>query len=144
LATLALDGSGEVRQPGRGATAIRYLDLPFLLVALVVFIAADLPMLGYAVVAGVWLVQLAIEIWARRRTQKELDQGNRRGAMGWVAATGLGRVYIVTTAVLLVGLLGSREDGLAAAVLGLVLFTVHFACRFAANAIEGTPAGSTK
>ena len=37
--------------------------------------------------------------------------------MGWVAATTLGRVWMVALAVLLVGLLVEREAGLAAAVL---------------------------
>ena len=39
----------------------------------------------------------------------------------------LGRVWLVALAVLLVGLLGDREDGLAAAVLCLALVTVHLA-----------------
>ena len=83
-------------------------------------------MLGFGVLAGVWLAGAAIEGYGYRRSQRELGEGNRRQAMGWVSATSLGRVYMVTTAVLLVGLLGDREDGLAAAVLAAVLFTVHF------------------
>ena len=42
--------------------------------------------------------------------------------MGIVAATTLGRVWLMATAVLLVGL-AEREAGLAAALLVLVLFT---------------------
>ena len=34
----------------------------------------------------------------------------------------------MTLAILLVGLLGEREDGLAAAVLSLALVTVHLGC----------------
>jgi hypothetical protein len=121
----------------RAAGAIRYLDLVLLIAALPVFLAAGLPMLGYAVLAAAWIAQLAIELWAERRAGAELMAGNRRAAMGWVGASTLGRVWLVALAVLLVGLLGDRDDGLAAAVLAAVLFTVHFACRFIARAIAG-------
>ena len=56
--------------------------------------------------------------------------------MGIVAATTLGRVWLMATAVLLVGLLAEREDGLAAAVLVVVLFTVSFAAQGLAHLFE--------
>lgn len=114
------------------------MDLALLVAALPVFIAAELPIAGYAVVAAVWLVALAVESYAERRAMRELKGGNRRDAMGWIAATTLGRVWLVALAVLLVGLLDEREAGLAAAVLAAVLFTVHFACRFIARAMTPT------
>jgi hypothetical protein len=135
LSTLALDGSGEVGPQGRGATLVRYLDLLVLAAALPVFLAADLPMLAYGVIAGVWLIQLGIERIAESKARTALAGGDRRSAMGWVAGTNLGRVWLVTTAVLVVGLLDERDTGLAAAVLALVLFTVHFGCRLIARAM---------
>ncbi|CAN5464504.1 hypothetical protein BH20ACT15_BH20ACT15_06490 [soil metagenome] len=141
--TLAIAGSSAVGGGSRAAKIVRYLDLPVLAVALIVFLAAGLPMLGFAVVAGVWLVQLGIELYAQRRSLAELAKGNRRGAMGWVGATTLGRVWLVALAVLMVGLLADREDGLAAAVLAAVLFSIHFAGRFIARAIEGPPEGAS-
>ncbi len=122
----------------RAAGAIRYFDLVLLVAALPVFLAADLPMLGYGVLAVAWVAQLAIEFWVDRKSASELAAGNRRAAMGWVGASTLGRVWLVALAVLLVGLLGEREDGLAAAVLAAILFTVHFPARFLANAISST------
>jgi hypothetical protein len=94
-----------------------------------VFIAADLPMAGYIVVAGVWLVQHGIEIFAERTAARAMAEGNRNAAMGWIAGSTLGRVWIVTLSVLLVGLLSSKEAGLAAAVLATILFTVHLGGR---------------
>jgi len=123
------DGSSRL------ASLVRYLDLVLLALALPVFVAADLPMLGYATVAAVWLAALVIESYAERRARRELEGGNRRDAMGWIAATSLGRVWIIALAVLLVGLLDERETGLAAGVLAAILFTVHFACRFIARAM---------
>jgi hypothetical protein len=122
----------------RPATFVRYLDLVLLAAALPVFIAADLPMMGYATVAVVWLAALVVESYAERRAKRELKDGNRRDAMGWIAATTLGRVWMIALAVLLVGLLDERETGLAAGVLAAILFTVHLTCRLIARAM--TPA----
>jgi hypothetical protein len=135
VSTLALEGSGDVAASGRGVTAIRYVDVFLLAAALPVFIAADLPMLGYVVLAGVWVAQLGIERLAERRAKAALAEGDRRTAMGWIGATTLGRVWLVAIAVLLVGLLGDRDDGLAAAVLAAILFTVHLCCRLIARAM---------
>lgn len=114
---------------------VRYFDLALLLAALPVFLAADLPIVAWIVVAVIWLVALATEVYTERRVVRELAEGNRRDAMGWVAATTLGRVWIIALAVLLVGLLAEREAGLAAAVLSAILFTVHFGGRFLARAM---------
>jgi len=105
----------------------KYVDLLLLAAALGVFLLGDLPMLGYAVGAVCWIVQRAVQVYAAKRAEAEVRAGNRRQAMGIVAATGLGRVWLMTTAVLLVGLLAERSAGLAAAIMVLVLFTVTFA-----------------
>ncbi len=140
MTTLALEGSSALERRSRGATVARYIDLPLLAIALVVFLTADLSMLGCAVIAGVWLVQLAIERIAEARAQRALAAGDRRAAMGWVGATGLGRVWLVALAVLLVGILGDRDAGLAAAVLAAVLFTAHLLGRMIARLLAGEEA----
>ena len=76
---------------------------------------------------------------ATRRAKAELAAGNRQKAMGIVAATTLGRVWLMATAVLLVGL-AEREAGLAAAILVLVLFTVSFAAQGLAH-LSASPRG---
>ena len=86
------------------ASALRYLDLVLLAVALPVFIAADLPISGYLVVAGVWLALYGIEIGADRAIAGAVARRDRRAAMGWLGATGLARAWIVALAVLIVGL----------------------------------------
>jgi len=104
---------------------IRYADLALLVIALPVFVFADLPMLGYAVVAAAWIVQRAALFAAERRVASSLAAGDRRAAVGVKAASTLGRAWFVAACVLLVGLLGDREDGLAAAVLAAILFTAQ-------------------
>jgi hypothetical protein len=138
LSTLALEGSSGAVGSTRMATALRYFDLVLLVAALPVFIAADLPMAGYVVVAGVWFLQYAIELGADRAVARAVAAGDRRAAMGWTAGSGLARAWVVTLAVLLVGLLSSREAGLAAAVLALILFTIHFGGRILARLLTET------
>ena len=94
--------------------------------ALPIFLLADWPLLGYAVIAVVWLVQRSVQVAAERRTARALAEGDRRSAMGVLAWSILGRVWLVTLSILLVGLLGERQDGLAAAILSAVLVTVSF------------------
>jgi hypothetical protein len=118
----------------------KYVDLLLLAVALAVFVLGGLPLLGYAVGAVAWLAQRGIQMVAAKRSQAELKAGNRQKAMGIVAATTLGRVWLMATAVLLVGL-AEREAGLSAAVLVLVLFTVSFAAQGFSHLFGEEPEG---
>ena len=113
----------------------KHVDLLVLAAALAVFALGGLPLLGYAVAAAVWLAQRGIQVLASRRAGQELAQGNRQRAMGTVAATTLGRVWLMATAVLLVGI-AEREAGLTAALLLLALFTVSFAAQGVAYLLD--------
>jgi hypothetical protein len=103
---------------------LRHLDLFVLVVAAIIFVVYDLPILGLAVIAGVWLAAKGIQFVADRRIAASLARGERRNAMGFTAIAGLGRVWMLALAVLLVGLSDS-DAGVAAAVLSAVLFTVY-------------------
>lgn len=118
----------------------KYVDLIALLVALAVFLLGDLPLLGFAVAAAVWLTQRGVQMLAQRRMKQELARGNRQKAMGIVAGTTLGRVWLMATAVLLVGI-AERESGLAAAILLLALFTISFAAQGLAHLFDDQPEG---
>ncbi|HEY5942646.1 MAG TPA: hypothetical protein VIT89_07295 [Solirubrobacterales bacterium] len=118
----------------------KYVDLIALLAALAVFLLGDLPLLGYTVAAGVWLLQRGIQMLAQRRMKQELAAGNRQKAMGFVAGSTLGRVWLMATAVLLVGI-AERESGLAAAILLLALFTISFAAQGLAHLFDDQPEG---
>jgi cobalamin synthase len=118
----------------------KYVDLIALLVALAVFLLGDLPLLGYAVAAAVWLTQRGVQMLVQRRMKQELAAGNRQKAMGIVAATTLGRVWLMATAVLLVGI-AERESGLAAAILLLALFTISIAAQGFHHLFDDQPEG---
>ncbi|MGD9736939.1 MAG: hypothetical protein AB7V58_15250 [Solirubrobacterales bacterium] len=107
----------------------KYVDLIALALALPIFLLGDFPLLGYAVGAAVWLVQRGVQTLAARRAKQELAHGQRQRAMGIVAGSGLGRVWLMAAVVLVVGAAVERQAGLAAAVLVVVLFTISLAAQ---------------
>jgi hypothetical protein len=134
VSTLALESAGS--PSGRAWLSLRNADLAVLAIALVVFVAGGLPLLGYAALAAAWLVQRAVQTAAQRQAERALADGVRRNAVGVMAASILARLWIVTLSILLVGLLGNREDGLAAAVLAAILVTVALGSEALSRALE--------
>ncbi len=128
MSTLAL---GTEAAPAAGPEAaapgalLRYADLVLLALALPLFVVAGWSLVGYAAAAGAWLAQHVILFYADRASVAALRRGERNRALGIVGVSTMGRLWLVTLAILLVGLLGEREDGLAAAVLTFALVTVH-------------------
>jgi hypothetical protein len=130
LSTLAIEGSSSAGdRAGFLALTLRWGDLALLALALPVFVLAGWPLLGYAAAAAAWLAQRGIELAASRRAARALAERRRRTALGVLGAATLARVWLVTLTILLVGLLGAREDGLAAALLSLMLITTHLGSR---------------
>jgi hypothetical protein len=130
LSTHALstsDGSGST-----GLRVLRNLDVAVLAIALPVFVAAGLPLLGWGATTLAWLISKGIEAYAERRAAAS---GDRRVAMGARAATLIGRLYTVGLMVLAAGII-EREAGLAAGVLAVVVFTVYFATLFIVKPLE--------
>ena len=113
----------------------KHVDLMVLTAALAVFLLAGWPLVGYAAAAAAWLAQRGIQILAGRRVRAALANRQRQKAMGTLAATTLGRVWLMVTLTLLVGI-ADRESGLACALLLLVLFTVSFAAQGIAYLLE--------
>jgi uncharacterized membrane protein YkgB len=113
----------------------KYVDLVVLAAAAVVFVVGDFPLLGYAVAATVWLAQRGIQWLAQKRSTEALKNGNRQRAMGIIAATTLGRVWVMCLVVLLVGL-AQRTAGLSAAILLAALFTISMGAAGMAYLLE--------
>jgi hypothetical protein len=115
-----------------GLRILRNLDLAVLALALPVFIAAELPLLGWAAATGAWVASRVVQAVAERRA---LASGDRRVAMGARAATLMGRLYLVGLTVLGAGIV-EREAGLAAGVLSVLVFTVYFTTLFIVKPLE--------
>jgi hypothetical protein len=103
---------------------LRYLDVVLVVAAFPFVALAGLPLLGYAVGAVAWLLQRAAGVALERQAAKTTEI---RRQIGLNLGGTLARAWIVGGAILAVGLAGEREDGLTAAVLVFVAFTVYFA-----------------
>jgi hypothetical protein len=101
----------------------KHVDLLVLAAAAVVFAVCGFSLLGYIGAAAAWLTQRGIQWLAQRRSGEALKAGNRQRAMGIIAATTLGRVWLMATVVLLAGI-AERDAGLSSAVLLAALFTI--------------------
>jgi hypothetical protein len=101
----------------------KHVDLIVLAAAAVVFAVCGFSLLGYVTAAVAWLAQRGVQMLAQRRSNEALRAGNRQRAMGIIAATTLGRVWLMATIVLVVGLI-ENSAGLASAVLLAALFTI--------------------
>lgn len=119
-----------------GADLVRILDLLLLALALPVFIALDAPIAGYLAAGGAWVAGRAGKLVADRRRTRALQAANRNAALGLTAATMLGRLWILAAAILIVGLVGSRDAGLAAAVLSAALVTAFLTGEGIATLLE--------
>jgi hypothetical protein len=101
---------------------LRYLDLVVLLLALPIFIAAGLPMLGWAGAAFGWILQRVIQHAIEKRARASDDP---RTVAGLLTGSMIARGWIVAGSIFVVGL-SEREAGLSAAILSITLFTFYF------------------
>lgn len=133
MTTHALDTAPHHARPGAGLTLLRYLDLVVLALALPLFLAADLPLLGYAVAAAAWLLQRGIQELANSRARASDDP---RTSVGVLAGSMIARGWLVAGSIFAVGMLGAREDGLAAAILSITLFTIFFSTQMVVRPLD--------
>ena len=115
-----------------GRRILRNVDLALLAIAVPVWIAARLPALGWAAATVSWLAARWFQSFMERRAY---EKGKRQAMLAARAASLLGRLYVVTIAVFVAGLI-DREAGLSGAVLAVVVFTVYFISLFVRTAIE--------
>ncbi len=102
---------------------VRYLDVALVVLAAPFVLLFGVPLRGYLVAAGVWLVQRVIEaVIDRRAATAEV-----RGAIGLKFASMLGRTWLIGLAIVLVGVIAERQDGFTAAVVCLIAYTIHLA-----------------
>jgi hypothetical protein len=112
---------------------VRYFDVVLVVLAAPFVVLMGGPVLGYTVAAVTWNVTsfggAALERWAR-------GVDNPRAQVGVGFAVLLGRAWLMGIAILVVGLASDREDGLMAALLALVAFSVYFATQLVIRPME--------
>jgi hypothetical protein len=105
---------------------VRYIDFVVLALALPVFILADLPIPGYLVGGGAWVVQRIVQLVMQRRAEGSDDP---RVVAGWIAGSMIARGWFCALAIFAIGIAAGDEAGLSAGLLVIALFTVYFIVR---------------
>lgn len=123
---------------------LRNLDLLVLVAALPVFLLAGAPIAGYLATGAAWIIGRIGADYASRRSVQALRESNRTAALGVTAFATMGRVWLLAGAILLVGLLGEREAGLAGAVLAFALVTSYLAAQFVFHVMHPEPEGTRR
>jgi len=112
---------------------VRYLDVILVVLAAPFVILMGGSVLGYAVAGVTWIVSRfgasAIEN-AMKRSK------NPRAQVGVGFAVLMGRAWLMGIAILVVGLAGEKEDGLMAALVALVAFSVYLATQLITRPME--------
>jgi hypothetical protein len=121
------------RTGGLSGGLFQWVDLFALLAALPVFLLAGLPMFGYLAAALAWIAQRGIQVVVGRRAAASDDP---RTLVGLAAGSMILRSWIVAGAVFGVGIAAGDDDGLAAAVLAISLFTIYFAAQLMFRPLE--------
>lgn len=102
---------------------VRYLDVVVLILAAPFVWLMGAPMLGFVVGAGAWLItRVAGELIERRARGREV-----KTQLALNFGVMLGRVWVVGIAILIVGKTADQADGLTAALVALVAFTLYLA-----------------
>lgn len=120
---------------------LRNLDLVLLALALVLFLVAGLPIVGWITAAAIWALWRGIGTWADRRAAASTSP---RETVGLVAGAMIGRGWLLGLILLGVFLVtDDREVGLSAALTVLVVFTVHFTLKLMLRSADPQPPVTT-
>jgi hypothetical protein len=114
---------------------VRYLDVVLVVLAAPFVVLLGLPVLGYAVGAGLWILQRVLEAALEHSTRS----ADVRRAIGVKVGSMIGRVWLLGIGILAVGLAADREDGFTAALVCLIAYTVHLATSLILRPLERNP-----
>jgi len=102
---------------------VRYADVLLVILAAPFVILMGGPLLGYVAGAGAWIVTRVGGVYIERAAKGR----SAKAQVGLNFGVLMGRAWILGITILVVGLAGEREDGLMAALVALVAFTVYLA-----------------
>jgi hypothetical protein len=119
----------------RSVRVLKNVDVIALAVALVLFLIAGFPMLGWITGAGAWAVQRGINELAVRKATTADDVRTRVGVL---AGSMILRGWVVAGIIVAVGI-NHSDAGLAAAILFLLVFTLQLTMTMAMRPFETEP-----
>lgn len=114
-------------------TMLRYIDLVLLWLTVPLALVLGAPSLGLLLAAVVWTVQRLVALDVDRRARL---RESAREAIGLNMATMMVRMWLVGATVVVAGVGGEREDGVAAAAVLLVAFTISLAATLVNRALS--------
>jgi hypothetical protein len=113
---------------------LRNLDVVLLVIAAPIALALGAPVFGCLVGAGGWLLQRALAVVNRRLIDRAAEPGSRLG-LNFIDA--FARIWLLAGAIILAGAAGHRSDGLAAALVICIMYSIAFAPRIAGGRPQG-------
>jgi hypothetical protein len=120
--TMPASMTSEVPQGAGPLAWMKYADLGLLVLALPIFLATGLPLLGWGAAAFGWVAQRLIRDAINKRAAASKDP---RTVAGLLTASMIGRGWLIALTIFGSGLV-ERKAGLSAAVLVIALFTLYF------------------
>jgi hypothetical protein len=102
---------------------VRYADVLLVILAAPFVLLMGGPVLGYVAGAVAWIATRVLGVVIERNARGK----SAKAQVGLNFGALMGRAWILGITILVVGLAGEREDGLMAALLALVAFTVYLA-----------------
>ncbi len=130
------DDHARVPADGVGGRVFANLDVLVLVPGVVVALALGAPAFGVLVGAGAWLLQRVAAVVDRHAINRAAEPGSR---LGLYFIDAFARIWLLVGGIVVAGAVGSHEDGLAAAVVILVAYSIAFAVRISRGR-EGGPA----
>ena len=100
---------------------VRYLDVVVVVLAAPFVVLMGAPVLGYVVGAAAWIFTRVLGALVERHARTR----DFKAQIGLNFGVLMGRVWIVGIAILVVGKTADRADGLMAALVALVAFTIY-------------------
>jgi hypothetical protein len=115
-------------QVGRTHALFANLDVILLVPGVALALALGAPAFGVLVGAGAWLLQRVVAVADRRLIVRAAEPGSRLG-LNFIDA--FARIWLLAAGIIVAGAAGSRQDGLAAALVIFAGYSVAFAVRIA-------------
>jgi hypothetical protein len=119
--------------------AARWIDVILVVAAAPFVLLMGAPVTGYVAAALGWVATRVAGHLIERRAQRT---ENPRTAVGLMLFGGLGRAWAMGLIIVVVGVAGERQDGLTAAVLAFVAFSVYLAARISLGPQRRKPVSS--
>ena len=113
---------------GRTHPLLANLDLILIVPGVALALALGAPAFGVLVGAGAWLLQRVVAVADRRAIVRAAEPGSRLG-LNFIDA--FARIWLLAAGIVVAGAVGNRPDGLAAALVIFVGYSVAFAVRIA-------------